>query len=317
MVETSPNVSDEVKQQVDRIRSRMWLVLVAIVTPFALLALAIILQAESTADKMLVAAVSVLTAGIAVIAAKITLHTVTERYLQAIENLSDAKSDFISIAAHQLKSPVSALQFTTETLVDRVTIQDNQAQNLLTDLETSVKRLDSLTHSLLNVTRIEADSFAAEPETLDLQEEITKTIKELRPIAENREITTQTDLCSQDCVEAHIDPELLYGVMENLLTNAYEHAPQGSAVTVRTIKKEKTYAVQVENKVTESISQAELDRLFEKFERGNDSRETSTGGGGIGLYIARLYVNQWGGAIEATMKTDNTVKFAFTVPLDR
>jgi signal transduction histidine kinase len=317
MVETSPNVSDEVKQQVDRIRSRMWLVLLAIVIPFALLALAIILQADSTADKMLVAAVSVLTAGIAVIAAKITLHTVTERYLQAIENLSDAKSDFISIAAHQLKSPVSALQFTIDTLVDRVTIEDSEAQNLLTDLETSVNRLDSLTHSLLNVTRIEADSFAAEPETLDLQKEITKTIKELRPIAENRGITTQTDLCAKDCVEAHIDPELLYGVMENLLTNAYEHAPQGSAVTVRTIENSETYVVQVENKVTESISQADLDRLFQKFERGNDGQETSTGGGGIGLYIARLYVNQWGGSIEATMKTDNTVEFAFTVPLDR
>jgi signal transduction histidine kinase len=289
----------------------------AIVIPFALLALAIILQADSIADKMLAAAVSVLTAGVAVIAAKITLHTVTERYLQAIENLSDAKSDFISIAAHQLKSPVSALQFTTDTLVDRVDIKDSEAQNLFHDLETSVNRLDSLTHSLLNVTRIEADSFAAEPEELDLQEEITKTIKELRPIAENRGITTQTDLCAKDCVEAYIDPELLYGVMENLLTNAYEHAPKGSAVTVRTIENNETYVVQVENKVTDSISQAELDRLFKKFERGNDGQETSTGGGGIGLYIAKLYVNQWGGSIEATMKTDDIVEFAFSIPLDR
>jgi signal transduction histidine kinase len=295
----------------------MWHVLLAIVMPFAVLALVIILQADATADKMLVAAVSVLCAGIAVIAAKITLHTVTERYLQVIENLSDAKSDFISIAAHQLKSPVSALQFTTDTLVDRVDIKDSETQNLLTDLKTSVKRLDSLTHSLLNVTRIEADSFAAEPEELDLQEEITKTITELRPIAKDREITTQTDLCAKDYVEAHIDPELLYGVMENLLTNAYEHAPQGSAVTVRTIKKKQTYVVQVENKVTESISQTDLDRLFQKFERGNDGQETSTGGGGIGLYIAKLYVNQWGGSIEATMKTGDTVEFAFSIPLDR
>lgn len=316
MVHTSADIPDEVQKQINRIRTRIWLVLAAIATPFAVFALVTILQAAATEEKLLVAGAFVLSFGVSLIAAKVTAHTVIDRYLMAIEDLNEAKSDFISIAAHQLKSPVSALQFTLDTFEQAIEKSEEETvQQLLTDLKTSVQRLDSLTHNLLNVTRIESDAMKSDPEEFKVVDTIDSILAELKPVADENNLIINRNFAVNNDQTVHVDPGLFYGVMENLLTNAYEHTPKDSSVSVGARREGQEVMISVKNPAAEPITESELKQMFNKFERGTD-RETNTGGGGLGLYIAQLYVDHWGGSIEAHVRDDKMVEFTFSMPTE-
>jgi signal transduction histidine kinase len=143
-----------VTKHTKHIRSRIWMILLSALLPFLLLALAIVMQADTTNEKLLETALFLLAAGISFLATKLASYTIIDRYLSLIESLDDTKSDFISIASHQLKSPVSSLKYTMDVFTDALENEDwETVRDFSGDIDLSVKRLDSLTHRFLDVSR--------------------------------------------------------------------------------------------------------------------------------------------------------------------
>ena len=307
-----------VKKHTKQIRSRIWMILFSTLLPFLFLALAIVMQADTTNEKLLETALFLLAAGIAFLATKLASYTIIERYLSLIESLDDTKSDFISIASHQLKSPVSSLKYTMDVFTDALENEDwETVKDFSGDIDSSVKRLDSLTHKLLDVARLEAGRLEGEPEMFNLFDKLNESMSELKPLAEKKDISLDITHKIDKSVNVKVDPSFFYNVIDNLLTNALDYAPSRSAVTVVSEKKETMIKISVSN-IAESVGKEDLEDVFNKFSRGNNKKSSETvGGSGLGLFIAKNYVESWGGNMTASLNDDQDKQraiFSFTVP---
>jgi len=309
-----------VTKHTKHIRSRIWMILLSALLPFLLLALAIVMQADTTNEKLLETALFLLAAGISFLATKLASYTIIDRYLSLIESLDDTKSDFISIASHQLKSPVSSLKYTMDVFTDALENEDwETVRDFSGDIDLSVKRLDSLTHRLLDVARAEAGSLEAESEMFNVTDRLKEIASELEPLAEKKGISLDITNEIDKTVDIKVDPSFFYNVIDNLLTNALDYAPSDTTVSIKVQKEGNAVKVSFCN-IAESTNADDFIDIFTKFSRGNNKKSNKTvGGSGLGLFIAKSYVESWGGDIDANLNNDQNKQraiFSFTVPLD-
>lgn len=302
-----------VQERADEIRRRLWYVIAGAVAPFAALIAVEVWQARSVAAAAIDVTVFVFAAGIAIMAAKVATNAAVVRYLGAIEELDRAKSDFISIASHQLKTPVSSLQYTLEAMDEPLEARNwETVETLRGDLQQSTKRLNQLVHDLLNISRIQSGTFEQERETCEIRERVESIIEELKRLAAERELSVETQFDVSEHETVTIDPSLLYNVIDNLLSNAFRYAREGSAVRVRVWEDADLVKVSVANEA-DNLSVEDVENLFTKFYRGSAAKETHTGGSGLGLNIAQSFIEAWGGDIEADVSGD-MITITFSIP---
>jgi len=308
-----------VKKHTKKIRGRIWMILLSSLLPFLFLVMAFVIQADTANEKLMTVAVFLFACGVAFLAAKLASYTIIERYLNLIERLDDAKSDFISIASHQLKSPVSSLKYTMDVFMDALEKQDwDTVEEFSGDIKSSVQRLDSLTHKLLDVARAEAGRLEGEPETFTLLNRLDEIISELEPLARKKSISLSTAYEVGEAAVVRVDPSFFYNVVDNLLTNALDYAPTETTVLVKVEKVDSMAKIMVSN-VAESVTPSDFNKIFDKFSRGNENKQGETvGGTGLGLFIAKSYVESWGGSINVHLSDIDSKQraiFTFTVPL--
>lgn len=310
-----PRQAQSVKKSIKKIRQRLWMILLAAVVPFLLLVVAIVMQADTTNEQLLVVAIFLFAAGLASLATRLASYSIVERYLEEITMLDRAKSEFISVASHQLKTPVTSLKYTMDVFKDAIAENDDEKiRDFANDIELSVNRLNALTHQLLDVARAESGRLEAEEEKFQIKSKMKHYQEELEPLAEENDLTFAIDCQLASETTVTLDPDFLYNVVDNLVTNAFHYAPKDSEVTLICKEKEGGIHVAVTN-MAEGIDEEDLDNVFEKFKRGKNKKK-NTSGSGLGLFIARSYVEYWGGGIDAKLN-DDTVTFSFTIPSER
>ncbi|HEX8102376.1 MAG TPA: ATP-binding protein, partial [Solirubrobacteraceae bacterium] len=197
------------------------------------------------------------------------------RMAAEVELLDRVRRDFVADAAHELRTPISALRASLENAVDGVEPADPAA------LLAQVERLGRLTDQLLDLSRLEAGAAGLAPRAF--------------PVAE------LLDGCGADVdapagLRARGDPDRLRQVVANLVDNAHRHAP-GSPVVVRAREAAGGgVTLEVEDRGP-GLEAGEAERIFDRFARADRAR--STAGAGLGLAIARSIVELHGGAIRA------------------
>jgi two-component system CheB/CheR fusion protein len=230
---------------------------------------------------------------------------VTER-----KALEQQKDEFVAIASHELKTPVTSIKAYTELLQEKFEhLNDPQHAVLMQKLNGQVDRLTVLIRDLLDTTKITEGKLALYFEKVDVNELIEQRIEELQRLSGKHEIVF--DQGRIKTVTA--DRERIGQVMTNLISNAMKYSPDGGKITVTTEPEETGVRVTVlDNGI--GIDDAHKNLIFDRFFRVNDPRVKSSPGMGLGLYISAVIVQRHNGTIGLKSKLGKGSTFHITLP---
>jgi light-regulated signal transduction histidine kinase (bacteriophytochrome) len=222
-----------------------------------------------------------------------------------------ARDDLVAVVSHDLKNPLHVIKLQT-TLLRRPVGEDEPSSRLRAvaeRIEKAVHRMDSLVHDLLDLAKIEAGRFVVEPHPEDVRDLLAEALELLRPVADAKAMTLSDEVHGVGSVRA--DRDRIFQVLSNLIGNAIKYTPQGGRVlvTVERRGEEALFSVVDDGP---GIAPEHLGRLFDRYWQ---VRTGSTGGSGLGLYIAKGIVDAHGGRISVESRPPHGATFRFTLPL--
>src|SRR3989344_1711357 len=215
-----------------------------------------------------------------------------------LKQLDASKAQFITIAAHQLRTPLSAIKGYSSMALDgdfgKVT---PQFSNAFSRIKTSAERLILLADNLLNVARMEQGNLELMKKNTDMVYLIQRIIDQFTVFATKKSLTLSFQKPSDTIPHLDIDPEKIAKVLETLLDNAIRYTDKGS-VRVAIEKEDGKILISVKD-TGRGLADAERETIFQSFSRGEGAQEIWTEGVGLNLYIARKFVEAHGGKIWA------------------
>lgn len=219
----------------------------------------------------------------------------------------EKQKQFITDAGHELKTPLTIIQADTDVL--EMELGENE---WLSDIQNNVRRLTGLTNDLVSLARMEEGTAPLELVEIPLSDVVTETAQTFHTLAQaqNKELHIHAEpMLSMDADEKAISK--LVGI---LMDNALKYAPEGTVISLCLEKQGKQIKLSVENVSAVSLPEGNLDRLFERFYRTDPSRNSQTGGYGIGLSIARAIVSAHNGQIHASQPSPGSLRITVTLP---
>lgn len=237
------------------------------------------------------------------------------RDISAEKEIDRAKSEFVSVASHQLLAPISAVRGYARLLSDGDLgpVPPKQKETLLT-MQTLVDRMTSLVEGLLNVSRIELGTFSVEPQPTSFGAVAKNVVAELQPQISARKIRL-AEYVSADLPQVNVDPNLLGIIIQNLLSNAIRYTREGGTVSMSIQSRPSVVAVIVRDEGI-GIPQAEQSKIFTKFYRADNARAKVENGNGLGLYIVKSILDHTGGRIWFVSEEGKGTTFYVTIPLE-
>jgi len=223
------------------------------------------------------------------------------------------KSEFISLASHQLRTPLSAINTYTHMLLDGFMgpLELPQKKALRTIVSAS-RRMNELISTLLNITRMESGSIAVTPKTINLCRIASEVHKELLHLATEKDIDLSLTL-PKISVSTRTDALITKEILSNLVTNAIKYTPDNGRVniTVRSRQQESIFAVADTGFGIPVLSQ---DKVFTKFFRAHNVVSRETSGTGLGLYLVKGLTETLGGKIWFKSEENKGSTFYFSLP---
>lgn len=228
------------------------------------------------------------------------------------KHIDEQKDEFISIASHELKTPVTSIKAYTEIVYQKL-LRSNQSESalLMEKLNNQVDRLVNLIRDLLDTSRIAEGKLQLHLQTVDLNSLIVERLEELQRVAVNHPLIFKAGEIS----EVRLDRERIGQILTNLIANALKYSPPGSEVQIFTESVEKGVKVSVTDRGV-GIPREVAARIFERFFRAASPQTESLPGMGLGLYISAGIIKRHGGSIGVDSTPGEGSTFYFTLPID-
>jgi len=232
-----------------------------------------------------------------------------------LKKLDRAKSEFISIASHQLRTPLTVIKGYASMMLDgsfgemSKPIHDNMEK-----VFDSNERLIGLVEDLLNVSRIESGRLKFDYEKAQLNEIVASVVEELAPNVKAKELYIKYEN-PVDLPAMMLDKRKIRQVIINIIDNSVKYTKEGG-INITLEKKDKLLRFCITD-TGMGISASDLPNLFKKFSRGEDTSIVHTEGTGLGLYVGKQMVEAHGGKIWAESEgVGKGAKFCFELPID-
>jgi len=227
------------------------------------------------------------------------------------------KTEFVSIAAHQLRTPLSAIKWTLRMILDGDLGEvPKEQREFLEKTYQSNERMIRLINDLLNVTRIEEGRFLYNIKRQDIIKIAEKVINPLKEIAKRKGLKFEFRKPKEKLPEVEVDSEKLSLCFQNLVENAIHYTPPGGRVkiSIKYLKDKKEILVSVQDTGI-GIPKDQQKRVFTRFFRGANAIRTETEGTGLGLFIAKNIVEAHGGKIWFESEENKGTTFYFSLPI--
>jgi PAS domain S-box-containing protein len=223
------------------------------------------------------------------------------------------KSGFISIASHQLRTPLSAIRWYVDLLLagDAGKLSKQQKEFLI-DMGDSTVRMIKLVGDLLNVSRIESGKVMMNPAQVDMVELLRSLKAESEPAVAAKKLVCGWKI-PDDLPKVVADPNALRQAIGNLIANAINYTPEGGKISLGARAEGKNMVIEVRDTGI-GIPKAQQHRLFERFFRAENAVARETVGSGLGLYITRMLIEAAKGRIRFESAEGKGTVFIVTLP---
>ena len=235
-----------------------------------------------------------------------------QSYLSELEQL---KNNFVSLISHDLKTPIAKIQ----AVVDRLHLQNNlpaserpDTKDDLNNLKDYSEELNRYIQSILKLLRVESKEFKIHKETADLNGVIENVVDRLKPLAKAKNIDLQLNLEPMFLIE--FDVTLMTEVILNLVENAIKYTAINGQVNIHTTETDLDILVEVHD-TGEGISTEDLEHVWKKFSRGKN-QDLKTKGSGLGLYLAKYFIELHGGKISVKSELGKGTVFYIRLPIE-
>jgi signal transduction histidine kinase len=234
-----------------------------------------------------------------------------------LKEMDKLKSEFVSIASHQLRSPLTAIRGYASLLRDGTYGKfPAKAEEPLERIESSAKSMSLAIEDYLNVSRIEAGNMKYTMSDFNLYDEVNRVVDDLRPDALKHGLVLlfRSDLESHGIVNADIGK--VQQILHNLINNAIKYTPKGTIVVyLREQKRPKRIFVDITDTGI-GMSEHTLHTIFQKFERADNANTVNVQGTGLGLYVAKRMAEAMGGTVSAHSEGEGKgSRFTLELPL--
>lgn len=231
------------------------------------------------------------------------------------KEIDKAKTEFVSIASHQLRTPLSTINWYTEMLLDGDVGKLNKKQKeYLGEVYRGSKRMSQLVTALLNVSRIDLGTFAIDPQPTNIVEISQEIIKELSQKIGEKKLKIK-EFYDSTIPTLSLDHGLTRIIFQNLISNAVKYTEENGMVEV-TIKREGN-EISISVKDTGyGIPEIAKEKIFSKLYRADNVRDKEVDGNGLGLYIVKAIIEEIGGKIWFDSKENEGTTFYITFSIE-
>jgi signal transduction histidine kinase len=229
------------------------------------------------------------------------------------EELDRLKDEFVLTASHELRSPLTSVQGFAELLMlDRDSLTPQQAETVEIILD-NCRHLVRLLNNLLDLARSDVGRLAIQPQPTEVAPLVEDVVRTMRAQTEAGHQSLREDL-PPDLPLINVEPDRIRQILVNLLTNAHEYSPEGASITVAA----RAVGAEVEISVSDNgqgIPEDQINRIFDRFTRGDAGLTQRVGGTGLGLAISKSLVELHGGSItaESTVGVGSTFRVRLPV----
>ena len=232
-----------------------------------------------------------------------------------LQELDRLKAEFVSVASHELKTPINVILGYLQLLDEGVYGPLSEKQrDISRTLESQAQSLGRLVKQLLDISRFEAGGARLEPRRLDLAEFLDDLETAFQVLARQREISFAVRRVGTLPADVSWDPDRINEVLGNLLSNAFKFTERDGTVDLLVEQAEQTVRLVVQDSGA-GIPSEQLPHIFEKFFQANNQRASSKGGTGLGLAIAKEIVEAHGGTIGCESTVGSGTTFTIVLPV--
>ena len=230
---------------------------------------------------------------------------------ERLEQLDKSRSQFVSNASHELKTPLSTMKILLESLIYQENPDPAMTKEFLSDINKEIDRLSGVVSDLLTLVSID-NGMKLNMTEVRLRDLLADQVKRLSPLARERGIELECVVC--DPVETMGDAVKLQQVVYNVIDNAIKYTPRGGSVRTELSKTGKNAYIRVTDTGI-GIPKADLPHIFERFYRVDKARSRETGGTGLGLSIVKQVMLLHGGDITASSEEGKGSTFIIELPI--
>lgn len=231
--------------------------------------------------------------------------------------IDKAKTEFVSLASHQLRTPLTTIKWYTEGLLkgDSGHLNKHQTEHLKQVYQGN-ERMVELVNALLTVSRLELGTLAIEKKKLNIKKFILELLKEQAPQIKEKQTQLKT-VFDKKYVPIYADESLLHMIFQNLISNAVKYTDNKGTITI-TLSKPKEDSKELIFRISDNgcgIPKNQQSKIFTKLFRADNAREKVTDGTGLGLYIVKNAVEKLGGKVWFESEENKGSTFFVSLPL--
>ena len=270
--------------------------------------------AQKYDDPMIVIGAVSLVAGITTLVGGMTIKTIDE-----LSTANRMKTEFVSIASHQLRTPLSIIKWYVEFLEKPEKNKNMTAEQLgyVKTIDQSNQRMIKLVNDLLDISRVESGRMQVKPQQINLVELVKNTIEDNKPLALSKKINISFKY-EEEIPLLFVDPKRMGIAIENLLSNSikYISKPDNGQITVDLYKQGDKIILSVgDNGV--GIPKRDQKKIFKKFFRADNTMKLKTSGTGLGLFISKAIIESHKGKMWFVSKEGEGTTFYINLPVKK
>lgn len=232
----------------------------------------------------------------------------SERIIRPIAESYEKQKQFITDAGHEIKTPLTIINANVDIL--EMELGENES---LTDIKQQTKRLKSLTNDLVMLARMEESENNIQKIEFPISEIIADTAHPFKTLALQQDKKFVCDI--EPLLSLTGNDKTIGQLVTILLDNAFKYSPTGGQIHLKLYKHSKTLILTLYNDTVSEIRQEHLLYIFDRFYRTDFSRNSETGGHGIGLSVAKAIVNAHNGKIHASSPNNQSFQIMVTLPI--